>query len=291
MHRRIWTITSALVLMLGASFVLFHKVTSIGVTAEPLKSSQVNKSVIQTHTPTIFMPGWATSANSFNAMIGYMQGERTAGKVMRINVDFFGRIHVIGRLKKTDINPLIQVTFDRNLGNSYQPQAKWLNQILMLLKRRYHVNEYNAVGHSWGGSAMVTQLIRYGNDERLPKLHKMVLLSAPVDESIDRPKDVLPSGKPKRSSHSYRQLIAARNNLWANSQAQIFNVYGSANGEDTDNSVPIVQAQALRYLVHDIVPQYHEILMKNTNHHQIHTTIRSYKLVTNLLFGKPGSKP
>ncbi|HAT55183.1 MAG TPA: hypothetical protein DCW31_08105 [Lactobacillus sp.] len=291
MHRRIWTIASAVILVLGASFVLFRKVTSIGVTAEPLTSSQVSASVEKTHTPTIFMPGWATSANSFNSMIGYMQDQHTAGKVMRINVDFFGRIHVFGQLRKTDINPLIQITFDHNLGNSYQPQARWLNQILLLLKKKYHVNEYNAVGHSWGGSAMVTQLIRDGNNKKLPKLHKMILLGTPIDEGVDRAKDVYANSKPKRPTRIYRRLMADRTNLWANKNAIITNVYGSANGEDTDNSVPIVQAQSLRYLVRGIVPSYHEILMNKTNHHQIHTTVRSFKLVTKLLFGKPEPEP
>lgn len=284
MHRRIWTIAGAIILVLGASFTLFKKVTSIGVAPEPLTAAKVNANVHQTHIPTIFMPGWGTSANSFNQMIGYMQEQHTAGKVMRINVDWLGHIHVYGRLKATDVNPLIQVTFSRNLANTYQPQVKWLNQILILLKQRYGVTQYNAVGHSWGGSALVSQLIRYGNDTRLPRLNRMVLLGTPVDEGANHAKDLFSNGKPKRPTRIYRQLMVDAPHLLANRNAQIDNVYGSTDGEDTDNAVPIVQAQSLRYLTAGRISNYHEILLKHMNHHQIHTTVRSFKLVTKLLF-------
>ncbi|MGV0168036.1 alpha/beta hydrolase [Furfurilactobacillus sp. WILCCON 0119] len=287
MHRRGWAITGAVFLTLCAGFGLFEKVISIGVAPEPLTTATVSPTVHTTTTPTIFMPGWATSANSFNRMIGYMQDHHTAGKVMRINVDVFGHIHVRGHLRPDDVNPLIQVTFSRNLANTYQPQVKWLNKILLLLKQKYGVTQYNAVGHSWGGSALVSQLIRYGNDPRLPRLNKMVLLGTPVDEGVDRAKDIRESGEPKRPTHIYRHLLADRQNLTANRTATIFNVYGSTNGEATDNAVPIVQAQSLRYLVRGIVPNYHEILLNNANHHQLHTTVRSFKLVTQLLFGDP----
>lgn len=284
MHRRVWTIAGAVVLVLGAAFVLFRKVTSIGVAGEPLTTNKISSTVKLTHVPTILMPGWGTSANSFNQMIAYMQENHTAGKVMRVNVDTFGRVHVYGNLRKNIVNPLIQITFSRNLANTYQPQVKWLNQILLLLKQRYGVTTYNAVGHSWGGSALVSQLVLYGNNPKLPRLHKMVLLGTPVDEGVNRGRDILTTGEPKRPTRIYRRLLADRQNLQANHQAIIENVYGSTNGEETDNSVPFAQAQSLRYLVAGIIPNYHEILMKNTNHHQIHTTTESFELVTKLLF-------
>lgn len=224
--------------------------------------------------PTLFIPGWGGNAWTYNGMLRWFARRGYAAKVLTVRVDYRNHLHFTGHWPAAAANPTIQVLFDRNLTVDYHHQIQWLTQILRELKRRYGVTQYNAVAHSWGGSAIVHSLVSDGADPTLPRLRRLVLLGTPVDES--RPA--------APTDPAYRRLLAMRQNLWANAGAEIHNVYGLLAGRRTDGQVPVNQATALRNVVAQAPITYREYPVVGLGHGRLHSSPKMWRLIAHLLW-------
>ncbi|WP_225423536.1 alpha/beta hydrolase [Levilactobacillus suantsaii] len=224
--------------------------------------------------PTLFIPGWGGNAWTYNGMLRWFARHGYASKVLTVRVDYRGRLHFTGTWTGAAENPTIQVLFDRNLTQGYQHQIRWITQILRALRQHYGITTYNAVAHSWGGSAMVQSLLRDGADPQLLRLNRLVLLGTPVDESGD-----LHVPDP-----AYRRLWRWRGNLWANAGAEIHNVYGFLAGRKTDGEVPVRQARALRPVVAGSPLRYAEYPLAGLGHSRLHSARIARQLIARLLW-------
>ncbi|MFC6259699.1 alpha/beta hydrolase [Levilactobacillus fujinensis] len=224
--------------------------------------------------PTLFIPGWGGGAITYNGMLRWFARHGYGHKIATIRVDWAGRRHFSGSWDSQATNPLIQVLFDHSLTRDYQPQIQWITAILRDLYRQYGVRQYNLVGHSWGGSAAVNSLVLHGPSPDIPRLNRLVLLGAPVDEgTAQHPVDA-----------TFERLRAARHQLRANEQAQLFNVYGTLPGRHTDGSVPVQQVTALRQIVADSAIRYDEHHIAGLGHGRLHSARQMYQLVAQLLW-------
>ncbi|CAJ1225908.1 hypothetical protein LZY01_12900 [Levilactobacillus zymae] len=228
-----------------------------------------------TPTPTVFIPGWGGNAWTYNGMLRWFARQGYAAKVLTVRVDYRNHLHFRGTWTGQADNPTIQVLFDRNLTLDYRQQTRWVTQILRALHRRYGVTSYNAVAHSWGGSAMVQSLVQDGADPSLPRLRRLILLGTPVDESqTDQP------------DPAYQRLLTLRQNLWANAGAEIHNVYGRLAGHATDGQVPVWQATALREVVAQSPIHYTEHPIPGLGHGRLHSALKMWQLIAQLLWVK-----
>lgn len=225
-------------------------------------------------TPTLFIPGWGGNAWTYNGLLRWLARAGFGHKVLTVRVDRLGGLHFSGNWEAAADNPLIQVLFDHTFTADYQQQIDWITAILRQLKSRYHVQAYNLVAHSWGGSAAVNSLMLYGAATDVPQLNRLVLLGAPIDESsATRPVD-----------EAYQRLRAATSDLGELGPGTIHNVYGTLSGRLTDGSVPVQQVTALRQVVAGSSLRYQEHHIAGIGHSRLHASPRMWRLIARLLW-------
>ena len=229
-----------------------------------------------TSTPTLFIPGWGGNAWTYNGMLRWFAAQGYAAKRLTIRVDRRGRLHFQGKWVPRADNPTIQVLFERNFTADYRQQIQWLTQILRVLRTRFGVTTYNAVAHSWGGSALVQSLVTNGADPGLPRLHRLILLGTPVDERSEQ----------SAPDPLYQRLLTLRQNLWANAGAEIHNVYGLLAGRATDGQVPVRQVIALRAVVAGSPIRYSEHPVVSLGHGRLHSAFSMWPFIAQLLWVK-----
>lgn len=270
--------------ILGGAYVHYLS----GTPVKPLTklTPTVAKKYQATQIPTILVPGWGGGANAYNQLITDWQKAGLGGKVLQAQISPNGHVALHGHWPKGAVNPVIQVVFTWNFTNGYQAQVHWLENLLTTLKHQYGVTNYNAVAHSWGGSALLTVLVKTGQLSQMPKAHHLVFIGTPVAENVTRTDQLTKTGAPKHFNRVYRRLWADRDHLTANSQAQVTNIYGTIGQQATDSAVPIAQALSMRPLVQPLITSYHEIHAEHTNHHQLHTSRRMAGVIGQQLWGK-----
>lgn len=239
-----------------------------------------------THTPTLFIHGFAGDGQTFNNMIGSFQTNNEAEKVLTVQVGVTGKLAFFGEWDDRAVNPVIQVLFENNMPLTYTGQAKTITKILATLKSRYGVKDYNLVAHSWGGSAAVRSLFLNGAKKEVPKLNKMILLGAPVDEALHLENGFKKNGWPNEEDANYRQLKANRKNLKRQNGAEIINVIGVNKNEPYDGSVSLNEAKALTPLMKGSPIKYKQEIIRDISHYNLHADPKMYQLVADRLWKK-----
>lgn len=252
----------------------YRWVSRLAVAPQPL--TQRRTDVTYSAVPTLLIPGWGGHAWTYNGLLRWLAQQGYGHKVLTVRVDWHGGLHFAGDWSVTATNPLIQVLFDHSLTRDYQPQVKWLTTILAALKARYGVTAYNAVAHSWGGSAAIHSLVLHGHRADLPQLRRLILLGAPVDEGK--------AGGP--ADMAYERLRAAQHRLPVTYQSAVINVYGTLSGRLTDGSVPVHQVTALRPILADSAVTYREVHVPETSHGQLHASRGMWRLIVRLIWGQ-----
>ncbi len=188
----------------------------------PSRSQQMKQqstlAVNRSTTPVLFVHGWGAGLRSQMPLARKAIREGYAQKGLVVYVGPSGQIQMYGRLpvhpKKS---PEILVKFPNAYIGEYK-EAAALHKILILLKRNYHMTQYNAIGHSMGAYALTFQAEKYGNSNQLPRLNKLALIAGPFDGILNRHKWDQPlSGKLSRLWDDY----PGQNRLLANGQPKI----------------------------------------------------------------------
>ncbi|MCJ7842721.1 alpha/beta hydrolase [Lederbergia sp. NSJ-179] len=134
--------------------------------------------------PTLFLHGYKGSARSFSTMLERMDEQQWGSKTLVCFVNKRGSVSFKGSIPENVENPFIQVIFEHNRAN-LSDQTKWVQKVMKQLKKRYHIQEVNLVGHSMGGLALTNYLQTVADDQLFPKAVKFVTIGSPF-MGIDR---------------------------------------------------------------------------------------------------------
>lgn len=224
---------------------------------------------------TIFVHGWASGKAAEYPLAQAAVAQKKAQLALTVTVTKRGKIKISGTLRQKK-HPLIFLIFKNNQAGEKQ-DIVWLHQVMLLLRKKYNLKNYNAVGHSMGAYVLVAYNALYGNQPKLPKLHKLVLIAGPFNGILDLNKSTQPqtgklaslwddhyhenslnkSGAPKIIHVEYRFLLKHRSKFPR--QAEVLNIYGNLeNGTDSDGTVSTVSVRSLRYLLKSQVASYQE---------------------------------
>lgn len=242
-------------------------------------------------TPTLYLHGWGASGHSTNSMIAYAEKHNHAKKVLTAIVSRRGNVRLFGRWMQHDKHPVVQVVFRDNKENNYQLTSKWLKNVLLLLKERYRIRNFNAVAHSMGNLTLMYYELNYGETKSLPKLRKEVNIAGHFDGIIgmdDTPNknSLLKNGRPERLNEYYRYQLEQRRHF-PKGQVEVLNIFGNLeDGSNSDGDVSRVSARSLKYLLRGRYRSYQEIEIKgpNAQHSKLHENNQVNKIVGDFLW-------
>ncbi len=262
---------------------------------------------VNSNVPTLFLHGWSGSLKSEREMASATELTGAASRRMIIRVRATGKIKVTGTIKKWMRNPIIMVRMDNNRAGEIQ-YAEWLTKVCQLLKKKYHINQLNFVGHSMGAYAVVYYNLLNGNRSDLPRTNKLCLIAGPYDGIMnnhksnqpisgplvnlwdDNPNEnrLLPTGRPKLIHPEYRLLYRHRENF--PHQARVLNIYGNlGDGSNSDGVVTNTSALSLGYVLRGHVNFYQtfEAFGPKAQHSALHNNnIAVNKILTEFLWAK-----
>lgn len=228
------------------------------------------------NTPTIFVHGYHGSMNSEVDMMADIQKRGVGHHVLTVTVDRRGRLHFSGTLKAKDSNPLIGVVFKHNTAGEVA-YANWLDKVMRALKNRYHVTQFNAVGHSMGAVAWVLYALKDHDAAKWPRMNKLVTIAGPFDGILgwgdvpNRNYFVNAQGEPKYQTQLFQQMKTDAAQF--PSQVPVLNIYGNLKDDShSDGVVSMVSARSLRYLIKPYAKSYAETQMKGprAQHSKLH---------------------
>ncbi|MDA5386716.1 alpha/beta hydrolase [Loigolactobacillus backii] len=220
-------------------------------------------------TPTLFVHGYHGGLNSLGPLIDRAELERKGRRVLIAEITP-QKIQFIGRWPKSVKHPIIQVIFQNNQAN-WNLDAQWLNRLLTILKEKYNLKNYNAVGHSRGSLALVIA------NEHQPalKLKRLVVIAGSFDGALWRDDHVnenhfLASGRPAIIHPEYQEILNHRTQF--PKQTRVLAIAGNRlDGTNSDGVVSLISALSLRYALGKQVKEYRQKIFygKNTEHSQL----------------------
>lgn len=283
MKKRIEIIIILISLVLLSLGIIFINNTSFDKLPSTKAIAQKNIS-----TPTLFVHGWKAGLHSELPLANLAVKTGVAQRGLIIKVSTSGRIYCHGSLTGKSA-PEILVKFCNYNAGEFK-YARWLHQVMMILKTKYGVTHYNAIGHSMGAYALVAYNEMYGNQANLPILNKLVLIAGPFDGILNRHRwnqpitgkvaklwddsinqnRLLPNGRPQIIHAEYRYLLKRVTNF--PNQARVLNIYGNLdNGSNSDGTVSVTSALSLGYLLKNHVKGYQ--VMGNYGYTAEHTLL------------------
>ncbi len=260
-----------------------YRFTNLPIKSKKLISTKKNNQYHYDNIPTLFIHGSWGTAFTYNHMIDTFQKNNLAQKALTVFVSATGKIRYYGQWTNQNVNPLIQVIFKRNFDNGFETEAQWLTNLLVDLNKKFHIKKYNIVAHSWGGSAAVLMMTRFGATKHLPQLNKAILLATPVNEILKMHNRVSRDKLPAKQDKLYREML--QNNSYIPHEAIVNNIYGTLCAYIlTDGEVPVSQTKALAHIFQNQVSEYHEFHFNHVMHSDFHIRKNIINLIANLLW-------
>lgn len=238
--------------------------------------------------PTVYVHGFRGGDYTTNKMVLSAQKAIKTRTYLKVLVDWRGELTFEG-CWSNDPNPLVQLVFKDKWMPTRQI-VNWLDIVLPKLKEKYHFNEYNAVGHSLGATALVRVEMRNYHNANFPKLNKLVLVAGPFDGVVafgDWPNvnRLLPSGRPVLMNPHYLQLLLNRDHFPSN--VSILNIYGNIDdNSNTDKYISVISAKSIRYILAPIVKTFHEVEVhgQDAEHSKMHDDDNVLSIINRFLF-------
>ncbi len=207
--------------------------------------------------PTLMVHGFHGGTESFDPLI--YQAKRTAGAQRVLVAEVGGGMAptLIGHWPVGVKRPIIQVVFRDNHAN-WTTDAQWLNELLQVLKDRYGIQQYNAVGHSRGCLALVIA------NEHHPalRLKRLALVAGTYDSALFREDRIhenyfLRTGQPAIVHPEYQEIAAGAHNF--PKHLPMLLIAGDLdNGSDSDGVLTLVSTTSLKSALnerHDHIKQ------------------------------------
>ncbi|PIO82217.1 hypothetical protein BSQ39_00900 [Loigolactobacillus backii] len=216
-------------------------------------------SVRQEQTATIFVPG-LHGRYSFTGMIHRLNHYDIAQHALTVNVSKKGKIKV-HKLAPLKDNPTIKILFSADAEP--KKEAKQLVAVMQTLKRDYHIQKINLVGHSSGGNIIFDYLTATNGRPDLPTPKKFVSIATTY---------------PNRKQQA-KQLPA---NL------RILNIAGEIDHYHSDGAVSVTDDLAMGKLVEPYVASYQARTIHGNILHTFHSMLHENpdvdRLIANYLY-------
>jgi len=233
---------------------------------------------IKSQIPTLFLHGYAGSANSEKYMVQQAKKKGVTKEVITAYVSEDGKVELKGKLKKDATNPIVQIELENNKQGDLDLNAEWFK---------------NFVGHSMGNLSFAKYMLKYGDDETLPQLNKEVNIAGTfngvlnmneqVNEiSVDR------SGKPSRMNPPYPELQQLKN-IYKGQEIEVLNIYGDLqDGTNSDGRVSNSSSKSLKYLLGNSPKSYKETKYegKTAQHSELHENKQVANEIVEFLWGR-----
>lgn len=241
---------------------------------EPAQSYTVSSA------PTLFFHGWGSGSFTENQMVRYMERQGITNAVIRADVMPSGKVHLHGRLPKHPRNPIVKVNYLNSRQNNYYILGQWMRNVVVALQQAYHIERFNAVGHSVGNMSIAYYLLQYGRDPALPRLDRQAALGAHfngvlgADDAVNQMR-LLADGQPKKMTAYYRELLALRA-IYPKTRTAVLNIYGDLDdGTHSDGVVSNASSCSMRYLAGPDVRAYREVKItgKDGQHSRLHENL------------------
>ena len=287
-----WLIGLSILGLLLITIVLFHafEQKNSHTATDEVSSANTEKAHFKA-TPTIYLHGYGAGARSSAGMIAYAEQHNDAHKVLTAKISPAGKVELQGNWPRKTKRPLIQVILQDNKNSNYYTTREWFYNLILCLKQKYHIKQYNTVAHSMGNIMTLAYQLKYGKDSNLPRLKKQVNLGAPFNGIIGIDEEpnhnyLLKNGRPKYMTQSYKYFLMHRHSFPNN--VSILNIFGNKeDGTNSDDDVSCVSAQSLRYLLRG-KGNYHEIEIKGANgqHSKLHENYKVDRIIGQFLWSK-----
>ena len=287
-----WLIGVSILGLLLITIVLFHafEQKNSHTATDEVSSVNTEKAHFKA-TPTIYLHGYGAGARSSAGMIAYAERHNGAHKVLTAKISPAGKVELQGNWPRKTKRPLIQVILQDNKNSNYYTTREWFYNLILCLKQKYHIKQYNTVAHSMGNIMTLAYQLKYGKDSNLPRLKKQVNLGAPFNGIIGIDEEpnhnyLLKNGRPKYMTQSYKYFLMHRHSFPNN--VSILNIFGNKeDGTNSDDDVSCVSAQSLRYLLRG-KGKYHEIEIKGANgqHSKLHENYKVDRIIGQFLWSK-----
>lgn len=221
-------------------------------------------------TPTLFVHGFGGGYGSEKDMINDLSKHPGYRQVLRYTVTNTGQLSVSGSWSPSVRHPLIAVVF-----SSGRPDATTLTKILKQLKKRYGIQDFNAVGHSAGSAAWADWAVTKDKKGE-PTLQRLITIAGPFNGFPGMPgmnsgQDIrlASDGRPSVMSDRYKPMYENRRNF--PKTAAVLNLFGNL-GKGSDGRVPVNSARSLRYIVAGRAKSYteREIANSKAQHSKLH---------------------
>lgn len=135
--------------------------------------------------PVIMIPGSSASVNRFDTLVDKLnKNNKHPHSLIKIRVTTDDKLHISGRLRRGDNEPVIVVGFENNHDgyDNIKKQAKWFNTAFKFLTRQYNFNNFKAIGHSNGGLIYTAFLENYYSEySEQVKIKQLMTIGSPYN--------------------------------------------------------------------------------------------------------------
>ena len=251
-----------------------------------------SRDYIQSSTPTLFFPGYGSSANAEKHMVEAARQAGVTQTIITATVDSHAQVTLKGDIPKNAVNPIVMVDFKDNRNANYAQDGEYAAAVVRELQARYGFKKMNFVAHSMGNMSILFYLLEHAQNEELPQLKKQVNIANHVNglEGMDLPANLTildsKTGQPSAMSDSYQKLLGLRE-IYPQDQVDVLNIYGDFKNQ-SDGSVLNVSSRSLKYLVIDNAKSYQEKRVTGplAQHSQLHENPEVDRLLIDFLWGK-----
>lgn len=258
--KKLWILGMGIIILMIVGIMIMTKPSNEhhSTTVKSTVSTYINSQI-----PTLFLHGYAGSANSEKYMVQQAKKKGVTNEVITVYVSENGKVELKGKLKKDTTNPIVQIELENNKQGDLDLNAEWFKNVLAKLQSEYDIKKFNFVGHSMGNLSFAKYMLKYGDDETLPQLNKEVNIAGTfngvlnmneqVNEiSVDR------SGKPSRMNPPYPDLQQLKD-IYKGQEIEVLNIYGDLqDGTNSDGRVSNSSSKSLKYLLGNSPKSYKE---------------------------------
>ncbi|WP_239709642.1 MULTISPECIES: alpha/beta hydrolase [unclassified Mammaliicoccus] len=288
--KKLWILGMGIIILMIVGIMIMTKPSNEhhATTVKSTDSTYINSQI-----PTLFLHGYAGSANSEKYMVQQAKKKGVTKEVITAYVSDDGQVELKGKLKKEETNPIVQIELENNKQGDLDLNAEWFKNVLSKLQSEYGIKKFNFVGHSMGNLSFAKYMLKYGDDETLPQLNKEVNIAGTfngvlnmneqVNEiSVDR------SGKPSRMNPPYPDLQQLKD-IYKGQEIEVLNIYGDIqDGTNSDGRVSNSSSKSLKYLLGNSPKSYKESKYegKTAQHSELHENKQVANEIVEFLWGR-----
>ncbi|EIU0339432.1 alpha/beta hydrolase [Staphylococcus pseudintermedius] len=275
-----------LLIVVWVTYIAIYRNTSIANNPKHAK-------YIDSATPTLFLHGYGGTVNSEKFLVKEAENQGVTQDVITAHVDEAGEVKLKGHLDSDTINPIVQVVLKENKEVDPDVNAEWFKNVLVALQTKYHIKNFNFVGHSMANMTFAQYMATYGKDTALPQLQRQVNIAGTFNGVLHMNEEVNEitldaEGKPSRMNPPYQDLRVLKD-VYKGKNIDVLNIYGDLkDGTHSDGSVSNTSSRSLKYLLGGSAKTYREseYVGPSAQHSELHDNEKVARELIQFLWGK-----